>query len=84
MKDSKEYSQVSLPYFGFVIAIIVSLFILFVRSLIFDYYLYDKFNEESKNDNKDYVVLSLRNKISIKLISLLVVAVIMFIIKKLY
>lgn len=80
MEESENLS--SPPYFNLIIATITMLIIVFVRTAIFDIAMSEKFDEESKKDNNNFVVLSFKNKITIKIFSLIATIIIMFIIKK--
>jgi hypothetical protein len=80
MEESENLS--SPPYFNLIIATITMLIIVFVRTAIFDIAMSEKFDEELKTDNNNFVVLSFKNKITIKIFSLIATIIIMFIIKK--
>lgn len=71
----------TMPKGNFAIAILITFIIIIIRVLFFDLMLYEKFEE--KTDNKERVVLSKWEKISIKLLSVVFVIITMFVLKKL-
>jgi hypothetical protein len=82
MQIEKHEIFPSTPYFNLIISTLTLLVTVFIRIYIFDVAMSKKFDDKTKIDDEKIVVLSLKNKITIKIISIIANIIIMIFIKK--